>query len=100
MERAAKTVADQIIAALRGDSPPPPFDGKDSCYIELGDGAVGKVDADFLSFSTALDNMATVLGLDGWQIEVVRSAVVVGVNPEQGVAAFQITAQVRQKSDF
>jgi hypothetical protein len=44
--------------------------------------------------------MATVLGLDGWQIEVVRSAVVVGVNPEQGVAAFQITAQVRQKSDF
>ena len=48
-ERAAKTVADQIIAALRGDSPPPPFDGKGPCYIELGDGAVGKVDADFLS---------------------------------------------------
>ena len=53
-----------------------------------------------VSFSTALDNTATVLGLDGWQIEVVRSAVVVGINPEQGVAAFQINAQVRQKCDF
>jgi sulfide:quinone oxidoreductase len=48
-ERAAKTVADQIIAALRGDSPPPPFDGKGSCYIEFGAGAVAKVEADFLS---------------------------------------------------
>jgi sulfide:quinone oxidoreductase len=48
-ERAAKTVADQIIAALRGNGPPPPFDGKGSCYIEFGAGLVGKVDADFLT---------------------------------------------------
>jgi sulfide:quinone oxidoreductase len=48
-ERAAGTVADQIIAGLRGNGPPPPFDGRGSCYIEFGDGAVGKVDADFLS---------------------------------------------------
>jgi hypothetical protein len=50
-----------------------------------------------VSFSAALDNTATALDLDGWQIETVRSAAVVGVNPEQGVAAFQVTLQVRRK---
>jgi hypothetical protein len=44
-----------------------------------------------VSFSAALDNAAAALGLDGWQIETVRSATVVGVSPEQGAAAFHVT---------
>ena len=47
-ENAAATVADDIIARLRGTAPPPPYEGAGSCYIEFGDGLVGKVDANFL----------------------------------------------------
>lgn len=43
-ERAAGVVAEQII---NGSSSA--FDGKGVCYLEFGDGRVGKVDADFLS---------------------------------------------------
>ena len=34
---------------MRGDEPPPPYDGRGSCYIEFGGGRVGRVDVDFLS---------------------------------------------------
>ncbi|WP_433605796.1 NAD(P)/FAD-dependent oxidoreductase [Prescottella agglutinans] len=48
-ENAARTVAEGIIARLRGTDPPEKFRGQGSCYIEFGGGLVGKVDADFLS---------------------------------------------------
>jgi sulfide:quinone oxidoreductase len=48
-ERAARVVAESILAELRGGEPPAPFDGRGSCYIEFGAGRVGRVDVDFLS---------------------------------------------------
>lgn len=51
-ETAARVVADDIAARLRGDDLDRPYDGKGSCYIEFGGGKVGKVDADFLSGPT------------------------------------------------
>ena len=48
-ERAARVVADDITARLRGTSPPPPYDGAGECFIEFGRGEVGKVHANFLS---------------------------------------------------
>ncbi len=48
-ERAARVVAAAIIADLRGGDPPPPYDGRGSCYVEFGDGLVGRVDVDFFS---------------------------------------------------
>jgi sulfide:quinone oxidoreductase len=49
-EGAAKVVAAEIIAELRGaGAPAPAYDGRGSCYIEFGAGRVGRVDVDFLS---------------------------------------------------
>ena len=48
-ERAARAVADQLIARIRGDDEPPGFDGTGSCYIEFGDHQVARVDVDFFS---------------------------------------------------
>ncbi|SDD37220.1 NAD(P)/FAD-dependent oxidoreductase [Rhodococcus tukisamuensis] len=48
-ERAARVVADDITARLRGTPPPPPYDGAGECFIEFGRGEVGKVHANFLS---------------------------------------------------
>ena len=48
-EHAARTVADDIVARIRGGTPPAPFDGRGTCYIEFGGGLVAKVEADFLS---------------------------------------------------
>ncbi|MFD4179580.1 NAD(P)/FAD-dependent oxidoreductase [Rhodococcus sp. NPDC058514] len=48
-ENAARTVAAGIVAALHGSPPPENYRGRGSCYIEFGDGLVGKVEADFLS---------------------------------------------------
>jgi sulfide:quinone oxidoreductase len=47
-ENAAKAVADDIIAGLRG-SPATPFDGAGTCHIEFGGGLVGRVDATFIT---------------------------------------------------
>ncbi|HEX6230836.1 MAG TPA: FAD-dependent oxidoreductase [Actinomycetota bacterium] len=48
-EGAARVVADQLIARIRGSSPPPGFDGTGSCYIEFGGHRVGRADVDFFS---------------------------------------------------
>jgi sulfide:quinone oxidoreductase len=47
-EAAARVVAEDIAARLRGGQPPPPYDGVGNCYIEFGRGMVGKVEANFL----------------------------------------------------
>lgn len=48
-ETAARAVADHLAARIHGTGGARPYDGKGSCYIEFGEGYVGKVDADFLS---------------------------------------------------
>jgi sulfide:quinone oxidoreductase len=48
-EGAARVVARQLIAEIQGGAGPDPFDGRGSCYIEFGQGRVGRVDIDFLS---------------------------------------------------
>lgn len=48
-EAAAKVVAASLIAELRGGDRPAPFAGAASCYVEFGEGQVGRVDVDFLT---------------------------------------------------
>jgi sulfide:quinone oxidoreductase len=48
-EGEAATVADVIIAEVTGGDPPPPYPGRGTCYLELGQGLVGRVDVDFFS---------------------------------------------------
>ncbi len=48
-EGAARVVAAELIAKLRGEPEPEGYDGLGSCYIEFGAGRVGRVDVDFLS---------------------------------------------------
>jgi sulfide:quinone oxidoreductase len=48
-EGAARVVADQLVARIRGESEPPGYDGTGSCYVELGGHEVGRVDVDFFS---------------------------------------------------
>ena len=48
-ENAARSVADHVIARVRGEPEPPGFDGTGSCYIEFGDRRVARVDVDFFS---------------------------------------------------
>ena len=48
-ERQAATVARALVAKLRGEGEPEGYDGRGSCYIEFGEGRVGRVDVDFLS---------------------------------------------------
>jgi sulfide:quinone oxidoreductase len=48
-EGAARAVADQLIARVRGESVPPGYDGTGSCYIEFGGSGVARVDVDFFS---------------------------------------------------
>jgi sulfide:quinone oxidoreductase len=47
-ESAARTVAEDIAARLRGGELERPYDGAGSCYIEFGQGMVAKVVANFL----------------------------------------------------
>ncbi|MBT3995674.1 MAG: FAD-dependent oxidoreductase [Chloroflexi bacterium] len=46
-ESAARAVAEHLIWEITGEGKPTPFDGKGSCYVEFGDGLVGRMDADF-----------------------------------------------------
>jgi sulfide:quinone oxidoreductase len=48
-EGAARVVAKGILAQLRGDEPPAPYDGIGTCYIEFGAGRIGAVTVDFRS---------------------------------------------------
>jgi len=48
-EGEAATLADVLVATLKGRPPPPPYSGAAVCYIETGGGTVAKVDVDFLS---------------------------------------------------
>ena len=48
-EGAARTVAANIIAGLRGEPQTAQNPGAGSCYIEFGAGQIGRVDVDFLS---------------------------------------------------
>jgi sulfide:quinone oxidoreductase len=48
-EGAARVVADQLIARVRGEAEPAGYDGTGSCYIEFGDELVARVDVDFFS---------------------------------------------------
>jgi sulfide:quinone oxidoreductase len=45
-EGAARAVAAQLIAAVRGDRPPAPYRGIGDCYVEFGGGRVGRVNVD------------------------------------------------------
>lgn len=47
-ETAARVVAKDIVARIRGTEPPAPYDGTGTCYIEFGRGLVARVDANFL----------------------------------------------------
>jgi sulfide:quinone oxidoreductase len=47
-EAAARVVAADIAARLRGSEPPPPYQGDGPCYIEFGGGIVGKAEINFL----------------------------------------------------
>jgi sulfide:quinone oxidoreductase len=47
-EGAARVVADDIAATLRGGKLEHPYEGAGSCFIEFGGGMVGKVEANFL----------------------------------------------------
>ena len=48
-EGAARVVAAALIANVKGGKQPPPYSGAGSCYVEFGEGKVGRVDVDFLS---------------------------------------------------
>ena len=48
-EGAARVVADQLVARIRGESEPPGYDGTGSCWIEFGGHEVARVDVDFFS---------------------------------------------------
>ena len=48
-EGAAKSVADSLIASIRGGAQPGAYTGAGSCYIEFGAGRIGRVDVDFFS---------------------------------------------------
>lgn len=48
-EGAARTAAESIIAELDGHEYPQAYDGKGSCYVEFGEGLVGRADVDFFS---------------------------------------------------
>jgi sulfide:quinone oxidoreductase len=47
-ETAARVVAADIAAHINHSEPPPPYQGDGPCYVEFGDGLVGKVEVNFL----------------------------------------------------
>jgi sulfide:quinone oxidoreductase len=48
-EGAARVVAESIVAQIRGGAGPEAYKGQGACYVEFGQGTVGRVDVDFLS---------------------------------------------------
>jgi sulfide:quinone oxidoreductase len=51
-EAAARVVADDIAARLRGEALQRPYEGAGSCYLEFGGGLVGMVEANFFGGPT------------------------------------------------
>jgi sulfide:quinone oxidoreductase len=51
-EGEAATVAKVLIAKLKSDREPLPYDGVAACYVELGNDLVGRIDVNFLSYDT------------------------------------------------
>jgi sulfide:quinone oxidoreductase len=51
-EGAARVAAKGILAEIRGDEPPAPYNGVGTCYIEFGAGRIGAVTVDFRSGPT------------------------------------------------
>ncbi len=47
-DRAAQSVADEIVYRITGTGAPGKFDGSGTCFLEFGGGAVAKVEANFL----------------------------------------------------
>jgi sulfide:quinone oxidoreductase len=47
-EGEARTLAEVLLAQLRGGAPPPPFDGVAECYVEWGDDLVARIKVEFL----------------------------------------------------
>ncbi len=47
-EGAARVAADLIVSVIRGGAPPAPYEGMGSCYVEIGEGRVARVDVNFL----------------------------------------------------
>jgi sulfide:quinone oxidoreductase len=47
-EAAARVVAQDIAARIRGTKSPPPYEGDGPCYVEFGGGLVGKIEVNFL----------------------------------------------------
>jgi len=52
-EGAARVAAESIIAELDGGEYSLPYDGKGTCYVEFGQGQVGRADVDFFSGQSA-----------------------------------------------
>jgi sulfide:quinone oxidoreductase len=48
-ERAARALADQLVARIRGEAEPPGYDGTGTCWIEFGNHEVGRVAVDFFA---------------------------------------------------
>jgi sulfide:quinone oxidoreductase len=48
-EGQASVVAAQLVARARGETDPTTYDGRGICYVEFGQGEVGKLDVTFLS---------------------------------------------------
>ncbi len=48
-EGAARVVADQLIARIRGETEPAGYGGTGACWIEFGDHEIARVDVDFFS---------------------------------------------------
>ena len=48
-ERAARALADQLVARIRGEAEPPGYDGTGTCWIEFGNHEVAGVTVDFFS---------------------------------------------------
>jgi sulfide:quinone oxidoreductase len=48
-ERAARVVADQLAARIRGEVEPPGYDGTGGCWVELGAHEVGGIEVDFFA---------------------------------------------------
>jgi sulfide:quinone oxidoreductase len=48
-EQQGRMVGAQIAALMRGEAPPPPFDGSGACYLETGKHTAGLIEGDFFA---------------------------------------------------